>query len=527
MATAVHEPVVYVRHRKIDPDYVVRWLAVIAAAVSVAVFVHFLTQGVTLAYKDAISHLDIARRVLDSPTRGLAQLGGVWLPLPHLLAVPLIGIDVLYYSGFAGSVFSMMAYVVTTVLLYKTVYSLTGRKLAGVIGALVFMANPNVLYMQSTPMTELLLFVCMAGMVYGVQQWVITDENKYLIGAGIAGLLGTLTRYEAWVLFGAMAVLVAVVAVRKRYPYVRTEGTLLAFLFFGGVGVALWAVWNLLLFGNPLYFQVGEYAKPSLWVGEGEAAVGDWWIAFLTYSYAILDNLWPLIVILMIAGLVAMAVRERFALKTLPTFTLLVLFPFFVVALEQGQRPLHVAQITGDLYNVRFGLLMVLPAAIAIGYLASLSPRHRRLEQGLVSVLVVAAAAFASWGMLDKNNIASLREPTVAMQKTYTETTQEVSEYLALHGGDGKILMESFGNDMIMFNARIPLSQNIHEGSFRLWEPALQDPAGQEIEWIVMRHAGNNQSDIVYRALYNKPALQSYRLVFENSSYYIYERRVP
>lgn len=526
MATAVQAPVVYVRHRRADPDYVVRWLGVIAAVVSVAVYAHFLTQGVSFAYKDSISHLDIARRVLDSPTRGLAQLGGVWLPLPHLLAVPLIRSDILYYSGLAASIFSMLSYVVTSVLLYKTAYSLTGRKLSGLVGALVFMANPNVLYMQSTPMTELLLFACMAGMIYGMQQWVITGENKYLVGAGVASLLGTLTRYEAWVLFGAMAAVVAIVAVRKHYPYARTEGTLLAFLFFGGVGVVLWGIWNMLLFGNPLNFQVGEYAKPSLWVGEGEAAVGDWWIAFLTYSYAVLDNLWPATVVLMVIGLIVMVARERFASKILPTLASLALFPFFVVALEQGQRPLHVVQITGDLYNVRFGLLMVLPAAIAIGYLAAMFPRHRRVEQLAVGVMVAIAVTFASWGMLDKGSITSLREPTASIQKAYTMTTWQVSEFLSQHNNGGKILMESFGNDMIMFNARIPLSQNIHEGSYRLWEPALQHPAGHEIEWIVMRHAGNSQADMVYRELYNKPALDPYRRVFENDNYYVYERRV-
>lgn len=525
MATIMQQSAQLTVKKKKDVDHTLRWIAVIATFVSVVAFFYFNAQGSTLAYKDAISHLDIARRVIDSPTRGLAQLGGVWLPLPHMLAIPFIWIDVFYYSGFAGSILSMLSYVATSVLLYKITLSLTNQKLAAIMSAVVFMANPNVLYMQSTPMTELLMFLCMAGMVYGVQRWIITDHYKYLLAGATAGLFGTLTRYESWVLLLAMALLVTFVAWKKGGPYVKIEGIVLAFLSVGAIGIALWMLWNLLIFNNFLYFQIGDYAKPSLWVGEGEAAVGDWWVSFMTYTYATLDNLWPVLTLLMVIGLGVMVMRERFALKTLPTFSLLTLFPFFVVALEQGQRPLHVAQVTGDLYNVRFGLLMVLPAAIAIGYIVSLFRDQTPIKSIVVGVVAVCVALFAAVSLLTPNGIAVLREPTAASQKSYTSTTNEVSAYLAANHTDGKILMESFGNDMVMFNARIALSNCIYEGSFRLWEPALRDPANNDIQWIVMRHAGQLQPDKVYRELYDKDALAAYDLAFKNDAYHIYERR--
>jgi hypothetical protein len=511
--------------KKKDVDHTVRWIAVIAAFVSIVAFFYFNAQGSTLAYKDAISHLDIARRVIDSPTRGLAQLGGVWLPMPHLLAVPFIWIDALYYSGFAGSILSMLAYVATSILLYKITLSLTHHKLAAIICAVVFMANPNVLYMQSTPMTELLMFMCMAGTVYGVQRWIITDHYKYLLAGAVAGLFGTLTRYESWVLLVVMILLVVFVAWKKQYAYVKTEGIVLAFVSVGALGIAMWMLWNLLIFNNILYFQIGDYAKPSLWVGEAEAAVGNWWISFMTYTYATLDNLWPVTSVLAIVGLGMMAARERFALKTLPTFSLLTLFPFFVVALEQGQRPLHVAQVTGDLYNVRFGLLMILPAAIAIGYIVSAFDGNRALRRVTTGIVLACVALFGTTSLLTPNGIAVLKEPAAAQQKSYTSTTNEVSAFLAANRTDGKILMESFGNDMVMFNARIALQNCINEGSFRIWEPAQKDPANNDIQWIVMRHAGQLQPDKVYRELYNTDALAAYDIAFKNDAYYIYERR--
>ncbi|MET0980087.1 MAG: glycosyltransferase family 39 protein, partial [Candidatus Saccharimonadales bacterium] len=430
-----------------------------------------------------------------------------------------------YYSGFAGSIVSMLAYVGISVLLYKIVYSLTNHQLASVVTATIFMTNPNVLYMQSTPMTELLLFACMAGMVYGMQQWAITDQSKYLVGAAVAGLMGTMTRYEAWVLLAAMTILVVYIAWRKYYKYVRLEGLTVTFLLFSAVGIVGWVIWNQLIFGDILYFLIGDYAKPSLWVGDSEPAFGNWQIAFLTYYYAVLENLWPILAILMVIGLIAIVVKERVAPKTLPALSLTILFPFFVIALETGQRPLHVTPIADDMYNVRFGLLMVLPAAIAIGYLISIFRAHKRLESAVASIAILAATAFAFVSFFTNAGISVLQEPTAMIQKTNTVVTKEASDYLAKNYNGGNILMESFGNDMIMFNARIALRNNIYEGSYRLWEPALQYPVENKIQWIVMRHPGQLQPDRVYQDLHDKPALDSYDLVFENQGYYVYERR--
>ncbi|MGH9651613.1 MAG: hypothetical protein ACRD3I_14240, partial [Terriglobales bacterium] len=58
---------------------------VLAAAASLLAFVYVLRRDELLLYGDAVAHLNIARRVFDSRTPGLLQLGTVWLPLPHLL----------------------------------------------------------------------------------------------------------------------------------------------------------------------------------------------------------------------------------------------------------------------------------------------------------------------------------------------------------------------------------------------------------------------------------------------------------
>ena len=56
----------------------------------------------TLSHYDARGHLIVARRIIDSITPGWQQIGAVWLPLPHLLNMLPVQIDVLYRTGASG-----------------------------------------------------------------------------------------------------------------------------------------------------------------------------------------------------------------------------------------------------------------------------------------------------------------------------------------------------------------------------------------------------------------------------------------
>ena len=109
-----------------------------------ASFGYFFSQKLTISYCDAKAHLQIAKQVTDGLTPGFAQLGGVWLPLLHLLMLPTVWIDAFYYSVLAGSIISMIAYVLASVLLFKTCRFIFQDKKAAFLAALVFMLNPKV-----------------------------------------------------------------------------------------------------------------------------------------------------------------------------------------------------------------------------------------------------------------------------------------------------------------------------------------------------------------------------------------------
>src|SRR5260370_3729670 len=125
----------------------------IACVTSIAACWDYVHRHQILLYNDAYSHIRIARAVFDSATPGLAQLGSIWLPVPHIFMWPFIWNDYLWHSGLAGSFVGMICYVATTVYLYLSIRRITCSSRVSFLGSLLFILNPNVLYLQSTPLS--------------------------------------------------------------------------------------------------------------------------------------------------------------------------------------------------------------------------------------------------------------------------------------------------------------------------------------------------------------------------------------
>ena len=509
-------------------------VAVAAAVISLAAYVVTVRLHGVLLYVDSISHLEIARRVVSSTSPGLAQLGYVWLPLPHLLMLPFVWIGPLYQNGFAGSIVSMAAYVATAVLIYKIAFRLTGRKFAGVVAAAVFALNVNMLYMQSTPMTEALLFAMLAAMVYCVQQWADTDKYQYLVAGAVAALGATLTRYESWPVLACLVIAVIVIAWQRPHGRMTakirrasTQDRVVAFSVVACAGIGAWLIWNWAIFGNPLDFQTGDFAKPSNWVSSGEPFIGNWLIAAKTYWYAMLDNETAPLLLLAAAGLACLIAREwrsrRTAARSLPVLSLLIIVPFFAVSLYSGQRPLHVLQISNDLYNVRFGLIMLVPTAILIGYLVGTLQRVRPVMY-VAGGLVLALAAGLGASLVRHDNVITYTAARETLSSATVVAQEPVVAYLKTHYTGGLVLMESFGNENIAF--QIPSDQLVYEGSYRQWLPSLRNPSGDHIEWIVARCGNSPYPDKTCLTL-GSAQLSSYSLVYTTADdgYRVYRLR--
>ena len=116
------------------------------------------------------SRTSILRGACSIPqTPGLLQLGTVWLPLPHLLMIPFIWSNAMWQNGTGGSIPSMIAYVFGVMGIFRLARGMleadlskraqeAGAKPAAGVGAwaaaFAYGANPNLIYMQATAMTE-------------------------------------------------------------------------------------------------------------------------------------------------------------------------------------------------------------------------------------------------------------------------------------------------------------------------------------------------------------------------------------
>src|SRR5208337_1084904 len=202
----------------------------IVAAISLLTLLVFLQRGHLLLYGDAVAHINIARRVFDSRTPGLLQLGTVWLPLPHLLLLPFVLSDSAWRSGIAGAIPSMVAYVLGTIGIFRLVRSAlsTGGKpdsaarIAAWSAAAMYAANPNLLYMQTTAMTEPLYLAWFIWAVVHFSEFaqrvkagsgVGTGKSLLKCGACLAG--ACLTRYDGWFLAVAICLAAAIVVARS------------------------------------------------------------------------------------------------------------------------------------------------------------------------------------------------------------------------------------------------------------------------------------------------------------------------
>jgi hypothetical protein len=513
--------------RKVMSDRTAVLIALVAMALSVSSFVITYQHGNVLLYSDGVSHMLISRRVIDSPRAGFdfGQLGSVWLPLPHIAMLPFVGFNWFYQSGFGGSIVSMVAFVTTCVLLYKLLYRFTGQKYAGIIAAAVYGLSYNMLFMQSTPMTESLLFCTMLGAVYYLTRWTFDMRAKSLLAASIWTLLATLTRYEAWPVMFAMLAVTAIAAWKQYHPnrsnlrlhYRRTEDRVIAFAVTAGIGMIGWVLYNGLIFGDPLEFYRGDYAHPPL--GSNEPAVGNLWVTLKTYWFASVTCVGRPVLVLGIAGLVVFVFKTCRKVsrrgngptfwQALPILALLMVVPFVMLSVYTGNRPLHVEQINGEAYNVRYGLFVLVLAAIFIGYLVT---TFRVFAVRLcLTLLAVLFTVIGSADIYVSHGIGAM----VGIEHASNDSMNTVKAFKGVYNGK-LVLMQSWGNENIAFRA-VPTDKLINEGSYKTWEPAIKNPRGYKIGWIIARCGSN--PDPLCELTRTKPA--GFTTAFKSDDYVV------
>src|SRR3989338_10469959 len=289
--------------------FVTIFLAIVSTAIA-------FNNDLIVAYGDAESHLNIAKRVIHGLTPGFAQLGGIWLPMPHILMIPFVYFDFLWRTGLAGSIVSGFAFIVSSIFLFKLTKLLTGNKYAAFFSSLVFVLNPNILYLQSTPMTELPLVAFFILSSYFFIKHIKNDKDLIsLILAAFFGFCAVLTRYDGWFLVLFEAATIGLMYLRRRENFHKMEGKILLFSTLAFFGVFLWMMWDFLILGDPFYFTNSQFSartQQENWLAKGELpAYRNIYLSFLYYFITSLSNAGIIIFSVFIISFLYYFIKER------------------------------------------------------------------------------------------------------------------------------------------------------------------------------------------------------------------------
>jgi len=389
------------------------------------------------------------------------------------------------------------------------------------IAAIVYGANPNLIYMQATAMGESLYLALFIWAVAFFAEF-CRGKTEALTKCGLCLAAACLTRYDGWFL---AAVLVAaasvIVSLRRETSAHETSGretresempggatklstqrtAVIKFALIAAAAPVFWLGYNAIVYRNPLEFANGPYSAKAIEhrTGTVNPAKGNLFAAASYFIKAAESNVgnanWPgrLWLALALAGSLATGFTGRGG-------TLLLLWiplPFYALSVAYGSVPIFVPQWWPfSFYHVRYGL-QLLPAFavfVPLGFLflvqkvATLPQiraawRRWAVAAMLLATLVLAASCYASIWRSDPvcySEAAINARARVALDK-------QLADWMKWLPPNATLLLYLGEHSGALEEAAIPLRRVINEGNHRvwkqpkdsdgLWERALADPA--------------------------------------------------
>jgi Dolichyl-phosphate-mannose-protein mannosyltransferase len=486
----------------------------IALASAVLGFVALLLsygRGYMLLYGDAVAHLGIARRILDSRNPGISQLGGVWLPLPHLLILPFVQKIEWWQNGLAGAWPSLICYILGVIGIYRLARWMMTPRWAFAATAF-FAVNPNLLYLATTAMTEplflaLLIWTTLLTVecVAAIRAAKIGRVGRRLLLIGLLILAAVFTRYDGWVLGAAVWCILTWQLSRMKDIWRKVGFSFAVFTILIVAGPMSWLAYNQHFFHDALDFMRGPYSAAAIekkTTPPGSSHYHGWhnpiWSAVLYTRTAQLDAAaWETGFVGMaaaIAGLV-LSIRRRFLLSALLLWMPL---PFYIYSIAYGSVPIFIPPLwPHSHYNSRYGMEM-LPALALYGCFA-LEWLHQRLkvEKPLIARLLNPVVL----SLIVVNALFMMYSVPLVLQEAKANSTTRVAFETALanelksYPAGVPILMYNSDHVGALQQAGIPLRQTLNEGDYDSWKAALARPA--ESAAYVVAIAGDQVSQAV------------------------------
>ena len=489
--------------------------ALAAVILSFVALIICYTHGYLLLYGDAVAHLGIARRIIDNRNPSLIQLGGVWLPLPHLAMLPFIGNITWWQNGLAGAWPSMMFFILAVAGMYRLARRILVPRWAFAATAF-FALNPNILYLATTAMTEplflaLLIWLTLLTLecVAAIRTSDLPKIPRKLILIAFLILAAVYTRYDGWILGAAIWLILTWNLFSNRELFRKLIPSFTIFTVITLFGPISWLAFNQHYFHDYLDFMRGPYSAYA--IDQRTKPPGSqhhrgwhnpfWAILFYTRTAQVDSTFWELGFLTMAAALTgtwlfckqaAANAREsilytRDAVASIPysgealvTLLLWLPVPFYVYSISWGSVPIFIPNLWPHaFYNSRYGMellpALALFAAFAFSALefrvTGWKPIHARLIQPITLLLICLNTV----GMIYAIPLVLREAQHNSLTRIPFETS--IAQQLEAFPRGVPILMVNSDHVGALQQAGIPLKQTINENDYDSFQAALAAPA--------------------------------------------------
>jgi hypothetical protein len=505
---------------------------------SLAALLWYYTHNELLLYGDAVAHINIARRVIDNRSwlSSFFQLGTVWLPLQHVAMLPFVWNNRLWQTGIAGSIPSMIAYVLGGVGVFRLVSGFTptlrptegdlvgapaspptlrqrqaqngaptSLLLPACVATAIYAFNPNLLYMQTTAMNEPIYIAFFTWALVYLEE-LLNATGRFATGEGPRELTGeralercgiclagaAWTRYDGW--FTGVVIGVILVFVVVRWWHRQTEASrrraltksLIEVLLLNALIPVFWLAYNHRVSGRAMDWANGPYSAKAIAERTTERGAAPYpgkdhpATAALYFLKAAQLNMgsssWgrALLALALLGTAVAFWRFGQYKVWLLLWLPLV----FYALSIAYGSVPIFIPTWWPfSYYNVRYGLeLLPVFAAfpVVLGMFVAERLPNRRREWTVWALL--AACLLGSYLTAWDNMPITLREAQ-ANSRTRLAMEDALANFLSRIPKNATILMYQGSHVGALQRAGIPLKHVISEVSHPDWEWALLDPA--------------------------------------------------
>ena len=432
------------------------------------------------------------------------------------------------------------------------IHRATGSIAGGAVATALLMLNPDVLYLQSTPMTEPLLFGTTFAAVALIGRWSVPPSRaasaerfgetapaqRSSAGAGCACIAAVLTRYEAFPIVATAIGLAFLVLLRRGLPVGEA--------FRKVRGLALYPLWALAAFLVNSKVSVGAFFVSGGFFVAENPALGDPWMAWtqLWESLARLTGpVLPWIAAAAAAWLVVAAflppegrshvrgVASAFRRKSakpevngeaVSAFRRKSANPEVIMPLALAAcaaLPLY-AYYQGHPVRVRYAVPLVAAAAAITGTAVGLLPRRAQAAAGLA---VVTLAAWQAPPFFERTAVVAESQ----RDASNFEGRRAVTAYLERHWDGQPILMSMGSLSHYMHDlsrSGFHIRDFLHEGNGEIWKYVVQHPH-PVVEWIAIEEKAEGGDALFWQATHDATFLRGFQRVAEGGGVALYRRR--